>query len=264
MRVAWLRVAVVAVLMIPACSANAGSAPADPPPADKVVFSVGTGGGMAPALSYALASPSLQIYGDGRILTTVSSPAIQAVPARYELARLDPAAVATIVSTGENIVNPATDFGTPGVTDVGTTTVTLNGSHGPQQVSVYAFDDTFETGLSPTQKSARTALRDLIDRAYALATGAAHTPYIPDRVAVYELDPQFTTTTATVGWPGPPPAAFLTASTKRRSIACGELVADPAEEVYRAALDNPGAAWLVDGVARILAVNPLPPADACP
>lgn len=77
------------VLMIPACSANAGSAPADPPPADKVVFSVGTGGGMAPALSYALASPSLQIYGDGRILTTVSSPAIQAVPARYDFLALD-------------------------------------------------------------------------------------------------------------------------------------------------------------------------------
>ena len=264
MRVAWLRVAVVAVLMIPACSANAGSAPTAPPPADKVVFSVGTSGGMDPAVSQALASPTLQIYGDGRMLTTVNSLAIQAVPARYEIARLDPAAMATFVSTGETVVNPATDFGTPGVTDVGTTTVTLNGSHGPQQVSVYAFDDTFESGLSPAQKNARTALRGLVDRAYALSNGAARIPYIPDRVAVYELDPQFTTTTATVGWPGPPPAAFLTASTKRRSIACGELVADPAEEVYRAALGNPGASWLVDGVTRILAVNPLPSEDACP
>ena len=256
--------AVLAVLAVPGCSATGGSAPPAPLPGDQVVFAVGSGGGMAPAVSYALASPSLLIYGDGRMLTKVNSLAIQAVPPRYEIARLDPLTVASFVASAEATVRPGTDFGTPGVTDVGTTTVTLNGVHGMQQVDVYAFDATFEDGLSTAQRTARAALRGLIDRAATLAVGAPRAPYSPDRVMVYELDPRSTTETATVGWPGPPPAAFLAASTRWRWIACGELMADPAEVVYSAALNNPGALWLVDGATRILAVNPLPLADTCP
>lgn len=224
---------------------------------------MGTSGGMTPAIAQALASPSLLIYSDGRMLTKVNSLAIQTIPARYETARLDPDALAAFVSSGEATVDPGIDFGTAGVTDAGTTTVTLYGSRGLRQVNVYALDETFDTGLSPGQITARVALRGLINRAHALPGGAAQTPFTPDRVVVYELDPGSATTPATVGWPGPPPAAFLTASTQRRSIACGELVADPAEEVYTAALNNPGARWLVDGVTRILAVNPLPLEDAC-
>ena len=40
-------------------------------------------------------------------------------------------------------------------------------------------------------------------------------------------------------------------------------MADPAGVVYQAALDNPGARWLVDGSTRVLAVNPLPLPDDC-
>ncbi|MGV1088851.1 MAG: hypothetical protein ACOYBX_12780 [Mycobacterium sp.] len=263
MGLTW-RLAVLAILAVPGCAANAGSAPATPPPGDEVAFSVGTSGGMTPAISQALASPSVLIYADGRMLTKVNSLAIQTVPARYEIARLGPDAVAAFVSSGAAVVDPGIDFGTAGVTDAGTTTVTLHSAHGAQQVNVYALDETFDTGLSPAQQGARAALRSLIDRANALPGDAARSPYTPDRVVVYELDSQFTKSPATVGWPGPPPTAFLTPSTKSRSVACGELVADPAEQVYRAALENPGALWLVDGVTRILAVNPLPLADTCP
>jgi len=66
-----------------------------------------------------------------------------------------------------------------------------------------------------------------------------------------------------VNWPGPPPASFLSPHTGRRSIACGELVADPAEVVYQAALENPGARWVVDGATRALAVNSLPLPGDC-
>ena len=263
----WLNRAVLAVLAALAaltCSATGGSAPSGPLPGDQVVFAVGSGGGMAPAVSQALASPALLMYGDGRILTKVNSLAIQTVPPRYEIARLDPLTVADFVSSAEATVNPGTDFGTPRVTDVGTTTVTLNGGHGEQQVHVYAFDETFEDRLSTAQRTARAALRGLIDRAAGLAGGVPRAPYSPDRVMVYELDPRSAGTAATVGWPGPPPAAFMTAGTRRQWIACGELMADPAEVVYSAALNNPGALWLVDGATRILAVNPLPLADTCP
>lgn len=257
MTTVWLRVALLAVLALPGCSAQAGAAPSR---SDQVVFEVGTAGGMVPAIAQALSSPALVIYADGRVLTKVNSLAIQFIPARYDIARIDPSAVASFASSAGTAVDPGTDFGTPGVTDVGSTRVTLNS----RQVSVYAFDETFETGLTPAQRNARAALRNLIDRAYALSGGAARASYTPDRVVVYELDSHFAQKPATVGWPGPPPAAFLTASDQRRWIACGELVADPAEVVYRAALDNPGAGWLVDGVTRILAVNPLPAPGACP
>lgn len=256
MRTTWLRVALLAVLALPACSAQAGSAPPD----DQVVFQVGTAGGMMPPIADALSSPALVIYGDGRVLTKVNSLAIQFVPARYDIARIDPSAVASFTSSAEQTVNPDTDFGTPPVTDVGSTTVTVNG----RKISVYAFDATFESGLTPAQRHARAALRSLIDRAYALSGGAARASYTPDRVVVYELDSHLAQKPATVGWPGPPPATFLTAGDRRRWIACGDLVADPAEMIYRAALDNPGAGWLVDGVTRILAVNPLPAPGACP
>ena len=62
---------------------------------------------------------------------------------------------------------------------------------------------------------------------------------------------------------GMAPASFLAPSTGRRSIACGELMADPAEVVYQAALENPGARWVIDGATRILAVNSLPLPGDC-
>lgn len=42
------------------------------------------------------------------------------------------------------------------------------------------------------------------------------------------------------------------------------VIYDPAAVVDQAASTNPGARWLVDGATRVLAVNPLPPPDACP
>jgi hypothetical protein len=139
----------------------------------------------------------------------------------------------------------------------------VQGPDGQDQVSVYAFDERFDARVDPDQRSARVALRAVIDQASALAAGAAGAPYSPDRVVVYEVEPRNPGEPATTVWPGPPPSDFLTPSTSRRSIACGELAADSAEVVYRAALANPGARWLVDGTTRTLAVNSLPLPDAC-
>lgn len=222
-------------------------------------------GGMAPAVYQALASPSLAIYGDGRVLTTVESPALQLIPARYEVARIDPAAVASFVADVEagGLVSADTDFGTPRLTDLPSTTVMIHGRGGQEQVRPYAFDERFDARVTAEQRNARVALRTVIDQASALAAGAARGPFSPDRVVVYELEPRSSDELAAAGWPGPPPSNFLAASTSRRSIACGELMADPAGVVYQAALDNPGARWLVDGSTRVLAVNPLPLPDDC-
>lgn len=258
--------AVLTLLMMTGCSGNAESTPSQALPGDQMVFVVMSSGGMAPALLQALASPSLAIYGDGRVLTPVESPFIRLIPARYEVARIDPAAVASFVAEVEagGIVRPGTDFGTPRATDLPSTTVMVHGLGATQQVSPYAFDERFDSRLTTDQQRARVALRAVIDQASALATGVPTAPYVPDRVVVYEVEPRNPGEPATVGWPGPPLSSFLAPSTSRRSIACGELMADPAEVVYRAAADNPGARWLVDGVTRTLAVNSLPLPDACP
>jgi len=251
--------------MMTSCSGNAESTPPPGSPADQMVFMVMSAGGMAPAVFQALASPSLAIYGDGRVLRLTESPLPQLIPARYEVAHIDPAAVASFVAQVETggIVKPGTDFGTPRLSDLPSTTVMVHGPNGQDQVSVYAFDDRFDARVDPDQRSARVALRAVIDQASALAAGAAGAPYSPDRVVVYEVEPRNPGEPATTVWPGPPPSDFLTPSTSRRSIACGELAADSAEVVYRAALANPGARWLVDGTTRTLAVNSLPLPDAC-
>ena len=81
------------------------------------------------------------------------------------------------------------------------------------------------------------------------------------------------------GYPGDPNIEFMEAARRaglefvlgRRegtaglmAEACGFLTGAPATTVYRAALTNPGALWLVDGAARVLAVNPMPVDVSCP
>jgi hypothetical protein len=256
---------VLTLLAMTSCSGNAESTPATALPGDRMVFMVMSSGGMAPAVSQALASPSLAIYGDGRVLTVLEGRVHQLIPARYEVARVGPDTVASFVAEVEagGLINAGTDFGTPRLTDLPSTTVMVHGRNGQEQVRPYAFDESFDARLTPEQGGARAALRAVIQQASTLAAGVARVAYSPNRVAVYEVEPRNLGEPATVGWPGPPPASFMSPSSSRRSIACGELMADSAEVVYRAALDNPGARWLVDGATRVLAVNSLPLPDAC-
>jgi len=264
----WTRTlgAVLAGLTMLGLSASATASAGGALPADQVVFMVDSGGGLVPPVVYALESPSLVIYGDGRILSIAEDDNTGgAVPARYELTRVDPLAVAAFVSSVEarGIINPAKDFGQPSVTDMDGTTVLVHGENAPAKVSVYAFHDQFDKDVTADQQKARAALRQVIDAASNLAAGATPTPYSPDHVVVYDVGLGYGDRTATTVWPGPPPASFLNSSNQSRSVACGQLSGAPATTVYNAALNNPGALWLVGGVSRVLAVNPLPTADSC-
>jgi hypothetical protein len=248
-------------------SGIATSAASGPLPADQVIFMVSSGGGLVPPVIYALESPSLVIYGDGRILSMVRTDnAGGAVPARYQITRTDPSAVAAFVSAVEErgIVNPAIDFGQPAVTDMDATTVLVHGEKAPTNVSVYAFHDQFDNGLTADQQRARGALREVIEQASDLVSSGAGTPYTPDRVVVYDVGLGYGDKPATTVWPGPPPESFLAPSNQSRSVACGYLSGAAAAAAYNAALDNPGALWRVDGAAKVLAVNPLPMPDSCP
>lgn len=245
--------------LLVATGCAAGPAPtADAVPADRLV--VMSSGGMVPAVLYAMQSPALAVYGDGRVLTAVAAPALHLVPARYQVTRIDPAAVRDFVAAARSggLFGGRTDFGTPRVTDLPTTTVMVDGS----QVRVYALDAQFDAALTPAQRDARAQLRALIDRASGLSGADPGEPYSPPRIVVSEPRPGRNEEPAGTPWPGPPPSTFLAPATTGRAIGCGELSGADADAVYAAALDNPGARWLVDGTTRVLAVNPLP-VDGC-
>ncbi len=259
MRRNWIRAA-GAVLAWTAMTGCGSGPTADAVPADRPAFMVMSAGGMVPAVLYAMQSPSLAVYGDGRVLTAVAAPALQLVPARYQLAHTDPAAVRDFVAAARSggLFDGGTDFGSPRVTDLPTTTVMVDGS----QVRVYALDAQFDASLTPAQRDARARLRALIERGSGLSGADPGEPYRPTRIVVSEPRPGRNEEPAGRPWPGPSPATFLGPTTTGRAIACGELSGADADAVYAAALDNPGARWLVDGTTRVLAVNPLP-VDGC-
>ena len=267
MRLRWFRLlaAGVAALAAPGIAGAAPATAAGPLPADQVVFMVSSGGGLIPPVVYALESPSLIIYGDGRALSAVTGNSGGTVPVRYTLTRINPVAVASFVSSVQSrgIVNSNTDFGQPGVTDMDSTAVLVHGDGPPAKAAVYAFHPSFDNDVTAAQRTARVALRTVVDEATRLSTGAG-VAYSPDRVTVFEIEATSPDTAATTEWPGPPPASFMTPSTAGRSQACGYLTGDAAATAYRAALTNPGALWLVDGATRVLAVNPYPLTDSCP
>lgn len=107
--------------------------------------------------------------------------------------------------------------------------------------------DQFDKDVTPDQQKARAAVCEVIDAASNLAAGTAPAAYAPDRVVVYDVGLGYGDKTATTMWPGPPPGSFLTPSNQSPSVACGYLSGPPATVVYTAALNNPGALWLVDG-----------------
>ena len=265
MRPNWLGVAGALVALTAMTGCGDRSTPtAGALPADQMVFMVLSSGGMAPSVVSSLQSPALAVYGSGRVLMKVLAPALQLVPSRYEAADAGPVAVENFVSNAGTVINAGTDFGTPRFTDLPTTTVLLHGDGQPQEVQVYAFDEQFEGDLTPAQRDARANLRALIAKANTLTAGAARTPYVPDRITVNEPLPSRNQEPATSPWPGPPPSDFLSPTRNGRVIACGELSGADAQTVYRAALDNPGARWLVDGTTRVLGVNPVPLPGRCP
>lgn len=260
-----MRLAAVVVTATVMSGCGSGTSPtAAALPAGQLVFVVRQFGGMTPTVVSAMQSPSVAIFGDGRVLTSQQESALQPIPARYAVANVGAAAVRDFAASARSTgLFDGTEFGSPRVTDVSTTEVMIQDDAGRSEVRVYALGPRFDDQLSAAQRDARERLRALIEKAGALASGAPTTEYVPDRIMVSEPIPGRNDEPAVTLWPGPPPPAFLTPASGGRVIACGELTGADARTVYQAALNNPGARWLVDGVTRTLAVNPLPVNDAC-
>ena len=130
-----------------------------------VLIRFSTGGGFVPLEYNYTMVPSFTLYGDGRII--VPGPETM----QYPGAAL-PNLQTTVVS--ENVIQAmlaaakeaglfqnGVDYGQPGVTDVGTTTITVNADGATYTSHIYALG--FEDGgkLTMQQQQARAAINDL-------------------------------------------------------------------------------------------------------
>lgn len=260
--------------------------PAEPPAisydADptSVVVDVTPLPGFVPAEIAVDSRPRFRLYGDGTVIARPADEALGGFPA-LDTYRLSEAGIEWVLELAdtEGLLSPAPDYGQPGVTDVGTETLTITAGGVQVSHSVYApgFEDE-SAGLTTAQLAARAAFGRFVERVALLPrarpdllAGPAE-PYTPESVAVFafELDPA--TEGATVeDWPLSTPLGDEPADTQS-GIPCFEASGSDLETLASAfAGGELGRIWqsgtTADGDPRLWSVglNPVLPGDTgCP
>ncbi len=270
-RAGWIMIMLV-VLLVSACAVpplgpldpRRPTFPAEPArsaplPPDQIVLEVtGDSGGLAPQALYAVTSPALVIYGDGRVVLLGRTPSGSDLRRSYQVATVEPELVAGLADRAraaglaENL-----ELGSPKVLDAGSTLVRVHGTGEPVTHRAYAFYPEVDRRLGWPYQQRRELLRLLIKAGYDLAGDAPRSPYVPDRIFVYEQKVT-ADAPATRPWSGPDPATFLTGPRSFRGLRCGELRGAQAEAVYDASAQNANQHWTVDGTVRLLLINSLP------
>lgn len=136
---------------------------------NEVVLRVSTGGGYVPVEYNLTQLPKFTLYGDGTVIVT--GPVIKAYsgPAlpNLQTATISEEAVQAILSAARKagLFANGVDYGEPQVTDLGTTTITVNAGRTTYQTDIYALGAESEAGgLARKQKQARAAISDLIGK----------------------------------------------------------------------------------------------------
>lgn len=241
------------------------SGPFPPLPGNRRVFWVSEPlGYFTPAVERAVTAPPILVYGDGRVVWSAQRPG-RGTPRSYRHHRVDPLAVAQFAgrAAATGVIGKEVDFGQPGVTDLGSTAVVLDGFDGLHSASAYALDERFDELVDPPQRDRRRRLRSVITASYGLVGDAKGEPYVPDRIRVQQLSNRPDAPPAKVRWPGPAPDRFLHRGKRSALTPCGDLVGTAAATVYRAAVANPGQRWRVNGADVTLAVAPLAQGRPC-
>jgi hypothetical protein len=121
---------------------------------------------MAPVEQALYPIPQFSLYGDGRVIVTgpiaeIYPPA--ALP-NLQTTVVSEETVQRMLSAAKDagLFNPTFDYGQPGITDVGTTSILVNANGRSFETHVYALGYESEAGgLTDKQQQARAALQDL-------------------------------------------------------------------------------------------------------
>ena len=142
------------------------SPPALPAGAEEVVLEAASGGGYVPVVDMRREFPDAVLYGDGRLITAVpGDPEDDAAIPELQVTQLDDAEVGELALAARDAgVGEDVDYGTPDITDLPTTTVTLRTQAGTEEASAYGlgFDDA-DAGVSGEQEEARRELSEFVD-----------------------------------------------------------------------------------------------------
>lgn len=257
-----------AALAVGGCASAIDGPPSGPPrhdrpPAGQIVFQDETGGGFVP-YEYTLTNrPWLTIYGNGDAYVISDPDGSAQFPVAFRRGQVSATRLDALVDeAGRSGLFDHADFGTPYVTDLGTTRMTFRPGRSPaHSAQAYALSFTEGDGdLTPRQRANRAALRALEHRlrdSVVFPDGPA-TEWAPARIDVTEVEDTSAHDTA-VPWPGPDPSTLLTTHTSRG--ACGMVTGADAARLYRAAREHNDTRWTVDGTERILIVRALLPGE---
>ena len=180
-----------ALAATPAGAVGAAAPIAHPTAASRVVVRVSSGGGFVAPQANLSALPSFTLYGDGTVLLPGAVPQISPGPAISPLVRLHLGAnrVQALLRRAKQaglLAGHAIDYGdmgSVGVSDMPTTTVTLNAGGRHVQLRAYALGAPSHGGrLSDAQTRARLALTRFIA---SLPHGPGGTRYTPQALAVF-------------------------------------------------------------------------------
>jgi hypothetical protein len=232
-----------------------------PTGADEFVVRVFAGGGFVPVQFHLTTSPSYTLLGDGTVVEPGAVTAIYPGPALTPLhaRHIDEAAIQEILQRADDagLLEGEIDYGEPGITDVETTTVTINvdGEQHVQSAYALGFDDEEGGGnLTEEQREARQALRGFIE-SLAATDQPASEDYVPSEVIAYTLgiaEPDADVPQEPQDWPIATLPARESAETP---FACVTITGDETTTLLAAlAGANQATPWVVPGVAEPLSI----------
>jgi hypothetical protein len=239
-----------------------GSSVSYPHGADQVVLRIDTSGGFVAPQQTLQQMPSFSLYGDGGAITQGAQTEIYPGPALPSLV------VTSITPSGvQSIVQDALAAGlgtnhsytTMGVSDMPTTTFTLNVDGETHVTRVYALGaGSLAPGMTAEERKARATLQHLssqvTDLRRSLPAGSVgpDRPYTPEGLRVFaqayehQRDPMLHE--PEVAWPLSRPLASFSAETSAPGIRCGAVTGGEVAPLVKAAQSaNQLTPWTSDG-----------------
>jgi len=157
-----------------------------PTGSQELVMRVSTGGGLVPIQYMLTHVPEFSLYGDGTVIVT--GPVILVFPGpalpNLQTAKVSEDTIQEILSLAKELglFANGVDYGSPGITDVATTTILINAEGTSYRADIYALGmEEGAGGLTMQQQEARAAIADLVaklsDVSVFGAEGLAWKPY---------------------------------------------------------------------------------------